>query len=129
MFHLFIHSSLQPLATTDLFTVSVVLPILESHRVEIIQFSSVAQSRPTLCNPMDYSTPGFPVHHQLQDTEDLVPEHHNKARINIKQVSPTFWFPSACRTYVYILPKSSKCEIALCLKNHCTYLNFKMLFC
>ena len=27
--------------------------------------SSVAQSCPTLCNPMDYSTPGFPVHHQL----------------------------------------------------------------
>ena len=29
------------------------------------QFSSVAQSCPTLCNCMDYSTPGFPVHHQL----------------------------------------------------------------
>ena len=29
------------------------------------QFSSVAQSRPTLCDPMDCSTPGFPVHHQL----------------------------------------------------------------
>ena len=29
------------------------------------QFSSVTQSCPTLCNPMDYSTPGFPVHHQL----------------------------------------------------------------
>ena len=29
------------------------------------QFSSVAQSCPTLCNPMDCSTPGFPVHHQL----------------------------------------------------------------
>ena len=27
--------------------------------------SSVAQSCPTLCNPMDCSTPGFPVHHQL----------------------------------------------------------------
>ena len=27
-----------------------------------IQFSSVAQSCPTLCNPMDCSTPGFPVH-------------------------------------------------------------------
>ena len=25
---------------------------------------SVAQSCPTLCDPMDYSTPGFPVHHQ-----------------------------------------------------------------
>ena len=29
------------------------------------QFSSVAQSCPTLCDPMDCSTPGFPVHHQL----------------------------------------------------------------
>ena len=27
--------------------------------------SSVAQSCPTLCDPMDCSTPGFPVHHQL----------------------------------------------------------------
>ena len=29
------------------------------------QFSSAAQSCPTLCDPMDCSTPGFPVHHQL----------------------------------------------------------------
>ena len=28
------------------------------------QFSSVAQSCPTLCDPMGCSTPGFPVHHQ-----------------------------------------------------------------
>ena len=32
-----------------------------------IQFSSVAQSCPTLCDPMDCSTPGFPVHHQLPE--------------------------------------------------------------
>ena len=31
------------------------------------QFSSVAQSHSTLCNPMDCSTPGFPVHHQLTE--------------------------------------------------------------
>jgi len=31
------------------------------------QFSSVAQSCPTLCNPMDCSTPGLPVHHQLPE--------------------------------------------------------------
>ena len=31
----------------------------------IIQFSSVAQSCPTLWDPMDCSTPGLPVHHQL----------------------------------------------------------------
>ena len=30
-----------------------------------VQFSSVAQSCPTLCDPMDCSVPGFPVHHQL----------------------------------------------------------------
>ena len=28
------------------------------------QFSSVAQSCPTLCDPMSHSTPGLPVHHQ-----------------------------------------------------------------
>ena len=30
-----------------------------------VQFSSFAQSCLTLCNRMDCSTPGFPVHHQL----------------------------------------------------------------
>ena len=30
-----------------------------------LQFSSVAQSCPTVCNPMNCSTPGLPVHHQL----------------------------------------------------------------
>ena len=30
-----------------------------------IQFSSVAQSCPTLCDPMNRSTPGLLVHHQL----------------------------------------------------------------
>ena len=32
-----------------------------------VQLSSVAQSCPTLCNPMDCSTPGLPVHHQLPE--------------------------------------------------------------
>ena len=31
------------------------------------QFSSVAQSCPTLCNPMNHSTPGLLVHHQLPE--------------------------------------------------------------
>ena len=30
-----------------------------------VQFSSVTQSCPTLCDPMNRSTPGLPVHHQL----------------------------------------------------------------
>ena len=32
-----------------------------------VQFSSVAQSCPTLCDPMDCSTPGLPVYHQLPE--------------------------------------------------------------
>ena len=28
-----------------------------------VQFSSVAQSCPTLCDPVNHSTPGLPVHH------------------------------------------------------------------
>ena len=32
-----------------------------------VQFSSVAQLSPTLCNPMNCSTPGLPVHHQLPE--------------------------------------------------------------
>ena len=33
----------------------------------LLQFSSVAQSCPTLCDPMNRSTPGLPVHHQLPE--------------------------------------------------------------
>ena len=32
-----------------------------------LQFSSVAQSCLTLCDPMNHSTPGLPVHHQLPE--------------------------------------------------------------
>ena len=31
----------------------------------LVQFSSIAQLCPILCDPMDCSMPGFPVHHQL----------------------------------------------------------------
>ena len=33
----------------------------------LVQFSSVAQSCPTLCDPMNCSMPGLPVHHQLPE--------------------------------------------------------------
>ena len=32
------------------------------------QFSSVTQSCPTLCDPMNHSTPGLPIHHQLPES-------------------------------------------------------------
>ena len=48
------------------------------------QFTSVAQSCLTFCNPKDYSRPGFPVHHQLLElakihvhlvSDDIQPSH------------------------------------------------------
>ena len=35
--------------------------------IESVQFSSVTQLCPTLCNPMGCNIPGFPVHHQLPE--------------------------------------------------------------
>ena len=47
------------------------------------QFSSVTQLCPVLCDPMDCSTPGFPVHHQLSQSslklrciESVMPSSH-----------------------------------------------------
>ena len=44
-------------------------------------FSSVTQLCPTLCNPVDCKTPGFPVHHQLRElkltsTKSVMPSNH-----------------------------------------------------
>ena len=36
-------------------------------QLDFVQFSSVAQSCSILCNPMNCSTPGLPVHHQLPE--------------------------------------------------------------
>ena len=35
--------------------------------LDLLQFSSVTQSCPTLCDPMNRSTPGLPVYHQLPE--------------------------------------------------------------
>ena len=39
----------------------------KSFSLDIPQFSSVTQSCPTLCDPMDCSMPSLPVHHQLPE--------------------------------------------------------------
>ena len=46
---------------------------IQTHRTQFqdtknLQFSSVTQLCPTLCNPMNHSTPGLPVHHQLPES-------------------------------------------------------------
>ena len=41
--------------------------IMASGPISSVQLSSVAQSCPALCDPMNHSTPGFPVHHQFPE--------------------------------------------------------------
>ena len=44
-----------------------------STNISSVQFSSIAQSCLNVCNPMNSSTPGLPVHHQLLEfTQTLV---------------------------------------------------------
>ena len=49
-------------------TTCIILDVIYSKNISIfssVQFSSVAQSCPILCDPMNHSMPGLPVHHQL----------------------------------------------------------------
>ena len=49
--------------------------------------NSVTQSCVTLCNPMDCSVPGFPVHHQLPE---LAPVHVHQVGDAIQPSHPLF---------------------------------------
>ena len=49
------------------FIESQTLELTDPDWTDSARFSSVAQSCPTLCDPMDCSTPGLPVHHQLPE--------------------------------------------------------------
>ena len=63
----------------------------------LYQFSSVTQSCPTLCDPMDHSTPGLPVHHQLPESTQThlhwVSDAIQPSR-PLSSTSPAFKFPS-----------------------------------
>ena len=61
-----------------------ILGNIKIHVFSSVQFSSVAQSCPTLCDPINLSTPGLPVHHQLpeftqthvhRDSDAIQPSH------------------------------------------------------
>ena len=63
-----------------------------------VQFSSVTQLCPTLCNPMNCSTPGLPVHHQLleftqthvhQVGDAIQPSHPLSSPLLLPQIRPS----------------------------------------
>ena len=62
--------------------------------------SEVAQSCPTLCDPMDCSTPGFPVHHQIPEFtqthvhrvgDAIQPSHPCRPLYVLPSIFPSFW--------------------------------------
>ena len=95
---------------------------------ESVQFSSVTQSCPTLCDPMNHSTPGLPVHHQLPEftqthvhrvSDAIQPSHP------LSSPSPPAPNPSQCKslfrqsqfievfTGLTLLPYLERCNVCL----------------
>ena len=83
-----------------------------------VQFSSVAQSCPTLCDPMNHSTPGLPFHHQLPESTQT----HVHRVDDAIQPSHPLWSPSPPALN---LPSfrvfSSESELHICWLKHWSF--------
>ena len=75
------------------------VPCQESETLQVSQFSSVIQLCPTLCNPMDRSTQGLPVHHQLTEftylhwlisIESVMPSSHPSSVVPLSSCLQSF---------------------------------------
>ena len=101
-----------------------------------VQFSSVTQSCPTLCDPINRSMPGLPVHHQLpestqthihQVSDAIQPSHPllspSPPALNLSQHQGLFqWVSSSVQVlYLMLIPQSTSCWFLLC--NHKHFLN------
>ena len=89
----------------------------------LIQFSSVAQSCPTVCDPMNCSTPVLPVHHQiLEYTQTHVHRVSDAIQPSHPLSSPS---PPAPNPY-FMANRTGKCGSSdiytlLGLSNHCSW--------
>ena len=70
--YLYIHRKLKSRSSKDIYNIlnssdmgTMEISIDRKMDTKCVQFSSVVQSCPTLCDPMNRSTPGLPVHHKL----------------------------------------------------------------
>ena len=88
------------------------------------QFSSVTKSCPTLCDPMNRSTPGFPVHHQLPEStqthvhrvgDDIQPSHpllsHSPPALNLSQHHGLFQWVSSSHQVAKVLGVSASTSV------------------
>ena len=96
--------------------------------LECSQFSSVTQSCSTLCDPMDCSTPGFPVHHQLLE---LTQTHVHQVSDAIQPSDPLSSPSSAFNLSQHQgLSQwvSSSCEVAKVLELQLQHQSFQWIF-
>ena len=100
------------------------------------QFSSVAQSCPTLCDPMNCSTPGLPVHYQLLEftqthvhrVGDAIQPSHPLGLVTVSSVSfvMLFWLSFCMVFFSFALYDKhfhsiKKLYFVLCTNKHETY--------
>ena len=91
--------------------------------------ASVAQLCPTLCDPMDYSTPGFPVHHQLPEfamsIELVMPSNH------LILCHPCLLLPSIFPSIRVFSSESKKLPwvAVYSLRRICCFMRFSYSFC
>ena len=76
-----------------------------------VQFSSVAQACPTLCDPMNRSTPGLPVHHLLPELPKLMSIESGMPSNHLILCRPLLLLPS-----IFPSIKVFSSESALCIR-------------
>ena len=101
----------------------------------VSQFSSVAQSCPTLCNPMNRSTPGLPVHHQLPEftlthvhrVGDAIQPSHHRPLLLLLSIPPSIRVFSNESTLCIRWPKYWSFSFSISpSKEHPGLISFKM---
>ena len=95
----------------------------------LFQFSSVAQSCPTLCNLMDCSMPGFPVHHQLlEPTQTYVHWVYEDIQLSHPLSSPSPPAFNFCQHHGLFQWLSSLHQVAKVLEFQLQHQSFQWIF-
>ena len=101
----------------------------------MFQFSSVSQSCPTLCNPMNRSTPGLPVYHQLLEftqthvhrVNDAIQPSHPLSSLLLPSIPPSIRVFSNESTLRMRWPKYWSFRFSISPSNECPGLiSFRM---
>ena len=87
------------------------------YTISPVQFSSVAQSCPTLCDPMNRSTPSLPVHHQLPEfTQTRVHRVSDAIQSSYPWSSPSSLVPNLSQDQSLFQSVNSSREVAKVLE-------------